>query len=278
MVSFLYEDGSWVSFLLPAVVMVLVGGAGMLTTRPPSNRTMVYVSNRDVYLSVTLAWVLAALLGGVPFLIERTFGSLLDSTFEGISGFTTTGATLLLEIEAETPSILFWRGMTQWLGGIGIVVLFVAVAPTIELGAARLLGAEVSGLDHTRLTPRIVDTAKALLVIYLALTLAGILALLVAGMNLYDAVVHCLTTVATGGFNSKIASIGFYDSIAIETVLIVLMTLSGVSFSLYYLFYSQRRFDLVLDQELLTYLIIIVASVFFVWGILVLEGDYEGNL
>jgi len=115
-------------------------------------------------------------------------------------------------------------------------------------------------------------------VIYLTLTLAGILALLVVGMNLYDAVVHCFATVATGGFSSKTASIGFYDSLAIETVLIVLMTLSGVSFSLYYLFYSQRRFDLVLDRELLTYLIIIVASVFFVWGILVFEGDYERNL
>src|SRR5829696_8531245 len=277
-ISFLYEDGSWVSFLLPAAVMGLVGGAGMLATRPPSSRTMMHVSNRDVYLSVTLAWVLAAVLGGVPFFIEGTFGSLLDSTFEGMSGFTTTGATLLSEVEAETPSILFWRGMTQWLGGIGIVVLFVAIAPTIGLGAARLLGAEVSGLGHARLTPRIVDTAKALLVIYLTLTLAGILALLVVGMNLYDAVVHCFATVATGGFSSKTASIGFYDSLAIETVLIVLMTLSGISFSLYYLFYSQRRFDLVLDRELLTYLIIIVASVFFVWGILVFEGDYEGNL
>ncbi|HLM77745.1 MAG TPA: potassium transporter TrkG [Rubrobacteraceae bacterium] len=141
-ISFLYEDGSWVSFLLPAAVMGLVGGAGMLATRPPSSRTMMHVSNRDVYLSVTLAWVLAAVLGGVPFFIEGTFGSLLDSTFEGMSGFTTTGATLLSEVEAETPSILFWRGMTQWLGGIGIVVLFVAIAPTIGLGAARLLGAE----------------------------------------------------------------------------------------------------------------------------------------
>jgi trk system potassium uptake protein TrkH len=278
LLSFFYHDGSWPSFLAPLVVMVAAGGLGMWATQPLSKRAVKYVSNRDVYLSVTLAWVLAAVLGGIPFLIEGTFGSLLDSTFEAMSGFTTTGATLLSEVEAQTPSILFWRSMTQWLGGIGIVVLFVAVAPTIGLGAARLLGAEVSGLGHTRLTPRIVDTAKALLVIYLALTLAGILALLVAGMNLYDAVVHCFATVATGGFSSKTASIGFYDSLAIETVLIILMTLSGVSFSLYYLFYSHRRFDLVLDRELLTYLLIIVVSVFFIWGILVFEGDYEGNL
>ncbi len=257
--------------------MAFVGGAGMLTTRSSSSRSVEYVSNRDVYLSVTLAWVLAALLGGVPFLVDGTFGSLLDSTFEAMSGFTTTGATLLSDIEAETPSILFWRSMTQWLGGIGIVVLFVAVAPAIGFGAARLLGAEVSGLTQTRFTPRIADTAKALLVIYLALSLAEILALLMAGMNLYDAVVHTFTTVATGGFSPKTASIGFYDSVAIEAVITVFMVLSGVSFSLYYLLYTRRRLDAVLDREFLTYLAIIAFAVFFVWGVLVFEGSYADS-
>src|SRR5215211_7002097 len=194
-----------------------------------------------------------------------------------MSGFTTTGSTLLSDIEAQTPSILFWRSMTQWLGGIGIVVLFVAVAPAIGAGAARLLGAEVSGLTQTRLTPRIADTAKVITVIYLTLSVATTLALLLAGMNLYDAVVHAFSTVATGGFSSKTASIGFYDSLAIEAVLIAFMILSGVSFSLYYLLYAQRRFDAVLDRELLTYLAIIVGTSLFVWGVLVFEGDYEGS-
>src|ERR671911_972274 len=125
--SLLYVDGSWRSFLFPAVAMIATGGTGGVLTRSPG-RAARYVSNRDVYLSVTLAWTLAALLGGVPFLIEGTFPSLIDSTFEAMSGFTTTGATLLADIEGETPSILFWRSMTHWLGGIGIVVLFVAVA------------------------------------------------------------------------------------------------------------------------------------------------------
>ena len=114
--SLLYADGSWLSFLLPAVAMIAAGGVGILLTHSPG-RAAQYVSNRDVYLSVTLAWTLAALLGGTPFLIEETFNSLLDSTFEAMSGFTTTGATLLSDIEAETPSILFWRSMTHWLGG-----------------------------------------------------------------------------------------------------------------------------------------------------------------
>ena len=142
LVSVFYADGSWKSFLLPAAVMIATGAAAMRLTGSPG-RSEGYVSNRDVYLSVTLAWTLAALLGGVPFLIEGTFLSLLDSAFEAMSGFTTTGATLLSDIEGQTPSILFWRSMTHWLGGIGIVVLFVAVAPLLGVGAARLLGAEV---------------------------------------------------------------------------------------------------------------------------------------
>ena len=272
--SLLYRDGSWMSFLTPAAVMIPLGTAGLWVVR---QRSMGYVRDRDVYLSVTLAWVLAALLGGLPYVLEGTFNNLLDSTFESMSGFTTTGATLLAVLEAETPSILFWRSMTHWLGALGIVVLFVAVAPTIGAGAARLLGAEVSGLTHPRLTPRIADTAKVITVIYLTLSMATTLALLLAGMNLYDAVVHAFSTVATGGFSSKTASIGFYDSLAIEAVLIAFMILSGVSFSLYYLLYAQRRFDAVLDRELLTYLAIIVGTSLFVWGVLVFEGDYGGS-
>src|SRR5919112_402448 len=274
--SLLYRDGSWASFLLPGAVMALIGGVGLQLTAPPA-RTPRYVSNREVYLSVTLAWVVAALLGGVPFLIEGTFDSLLDSTFEAMSGFTTTGSTLLSDIEAQTPSILFWRSMTQWLGGIGIVVLFVAVAPVIGAGAARLLGAEVSGLTQTRLTPRIADTAKVLLVIYLTLSAATTLALLLAGMNLYDAVVHTFTTVATGGFSPKTASIGFYDSFAIEAVLIFFMTISAVTFTLYYLLYTRRRFDAVLDQELVAYLVILVGATLLVWMVLILEGTYGAS-
>ena len=274
--SLLYRDGSWASFLLPSAAMIAAGFVGVRLTGP-IGRSMGYVSNRDVYLSVTLAWTLAALLGGVPFLLEGTFDSLLDSTFEAMSGFTTTGATLLSDIEAQSPSILFWRSMTHWLGGIGIVVLFVAVAPLLGVGAARLLGAEVSGVTHPRLTPRIADTAKALIVIYLTISAAEVAALLLARMPLYDAVVTTFGTVATGGFSNKTASIGFYDSVAIEAIVVFFMTACGVSFSLYYLLYTRRRFDVVLDREFLAYLGIIVASVLFLWGVLVFEGDYESS-
>lgn len=273
-ISFIYRDGSWVSFALPAAAMVAAGGLGFWATRPGSRRALVYVSNKDVLFAVTLAWVLAALLGGVPYLIDGTFVNPINSTFEAMSGFTTTGATLLQDIEAPTQSVQFWRCMTQWLGGIGIVVLFVAVAPVLGFGAARLLSAEVSGIDQPRLTPRIVDTAKALLVIYATLTVAEVVALLFAGMNLYDAVLHAFTTIATGGFNPKNASVGFYDSVAIEVVIIIFMTLSAVSFALYYLLYTRRSLKVLLDRELLTYLGVLISSIIFVWGILIYEGDY----
>ncbi len=272
--SLLYRDGSWGSFLIPAAVMIPLGAAGLWASRL---RNVSFVLERDVYFAVTLAWILAAVLGGVPYLLEGTFASPLDSTFEGMSGFTTTGATLLADIEAETPSILFWRSMTQWLGGIGIVVLFVAVAPAMGVGAARLLGAEVSGLTHARLTERIADTAKVLLIVYLSISVAEVIALLAVGMSPYDAVVHTFATVATGGFSPKTASIAFYDSLAVEIVIIVFMTVSAVSFSLYYLLYTRRRLDVVLDREVLTYLSVMAGAVLFVWGVLVFQGDYGGS-
>lgn len=274
--SLIYQDGSWPSLLIPSAPMIVVGGLGFWTLRPATRRGEVYVAPKNILLSVTLAWVLASLLGGAPYLIEGTFASPIDSTFEAMSGFTTTGATLLSDIEAESPSILFWRSMTQWLGGIGIVVLFVAVAPYLGMHAARLLSAEVSGINQPRFTPRIADTAKGLLVVYMTLSVAEILALLLAGMNLYDAVVHTFTTIATGGFSPYTASIGFFDSVAIEVIVMVFMALSAVSFALYYILYSRRQLGVLADRELLAYLGIIAGSVLFVWGILVFEGDY-GN-
>lgn len=273
-ISLLYQDGSWESFAIPAIVMIPAGWLGLRTTRPPSRRSEVYIANRDVLLSVTLAWILAAVLGGTPYLIEGTFVSPIASTFESMSGFTTTGSTLLSEIEAETPSILFWRSLTQWLGGIGIVVLFVGVAPVLGFGAARLLSAEVSGLGQPRFTPRIVDTAKGLLIVYLALSAAETVALIFAGMSLYDAVLHTFTTIATGGFSPRTDSIGYYDSLAVELVVIFFMVLSAVSFAIYYLLYIERRPRRLLDRELLTYLGILVGAVIFVWGVLISSGVY----
>ena len=198
--SFLYADGSWPDFVIPAAGMMLVGAAGFWATRPEARRHLEYAAPREVLFSVTLAWVLA---------------------------------TLLSNIEAQTPSILFFQSMTQWLGGLGIVVLFVGVAPVPGFGAAWLLSAEVSGLGQPRLTPRIAGTAKALLGIYVVLTMAETGALLLAGTNLYDAGLHSFTTIATGGFNPggfnpRTASVGFYDSVAIQGVIIFFIAVLAI--------------------------------------------------
>ena len=231
-ISFLYADGSWPDFVIPAAGMMLVGAAGFWATHPEARRHLEYAAPREVLFSVTLAWVLAAPVGGALYLIEGIFVSPVASTFEAMSGFTTTGAALLSDIEAQTPSILFFQSMTQWLGGIGIVVLFVGVAPVLSFGAARLLSAEVSGLGQPRLTPRIAGTAKALLGIYVVLTLAETGALLLAGMSLYDAGLHSFTTIATGfnpgGFNARTASVGFYDSVAIQGVIIFFIAVLAI--------------------------------------------------
>lgn len=275
--SLLYADGSWPSLLVPAAAMIAAGGLGFWFLRPNTRGGEAYVAPKNILLSVTLAWILASVVGGSPYLIEGTFTNPIDSTFEAMSGFTTTGATLLPDIEAESPSILFWRSMTQWLGGIGIVVLFVAVAPYFGMHAAKILSAEVSGITQPRFTPRIVDTAKGLLVVYMTISVAQTIALLLAGTSLYDAVVHTFTTVATGGFSPYTDSIGFYDSVAIEVIIMVFMVLSAVSFALYYVLYSRRQFGVLLDRELLGYLLILAGSVLFVWGILVFGGQYGDN-
>jgi trk system potassium uptake protein TrkH len=186
------------------------------------------------FLAVTLAWVGASLVGAVPFLATGTFSSPLDAFFEAMSGFTTTGATLIADIEAQPDGLLMWRSMTQWMGGIGIVVLVVSIAPVSGPAIQRAFYAEVSGVTAERLTPRIVDTAKIISGIYLALSAGAVAAYLIAGMGLFDAVAHMFTTLATGGFSPRNDSIASFDSLPIELVAIVFMTLAGVNFAFYW--------------------------------------------
>jgi trk system potassium uptake protein TrkH len=185
-------------------------------------------------LAVTLAWVGASVAGAVPLLAAGTFSSPLDAFFEATSGFTTTGSTLLADIEPEPDAVLLWRSIMQWLGGVGIVVLVVAIAPVSGPGVQRAFYAETSGVVAERLTPRIVDTAKIIGAIYLALSSAAAISYAVAGMGLFDAVNHSMTTIATGGYSTRTASIAAFDSLPIELVAIAFMALSGVNFAFYW--------------------------------------------
>jgi trk system potassium uptake protein TrkH len=208
------------------VAMVRVAGG-----RAPSGLT---ISPANGFASVTFAWVAAAAVGAIPLLAAGTFSSVLDAYFESMSGFTTTGSTLLEKMEVEPDAVLFWRQTMQLLGGVGIVVLVVAVAPVSFTGLQRAFYAEASGVTAERLTPRIVDTAKIIAGIYAALTFACGVAYAIAGMNAFDATSHAFSTVATGGFSPRTASIGFFGSVAIETIAIVFMVAGAINFAFYW--------------------------------------------
>jgi len=186
------------------------------------------------FLAVFLAWVIGSAAGAIPLLAAGVFSSPLDAYFEAVSGFTTGGATLLPDVEAQPDAVLAWRSTMQWLGGIGIIVLVVAVAPVTGPGIQRVFYAETTATISDRLTPRIIDTAKIIAGIYLVLTSSAAIAYLLAGMGPFDAVNHAMTTLATGGFSTRNRSIGSFDSVAIELVVILFMLIGGINLAFYW--------------------------------------------
>jgi trk system potassium uptake protein len=256
-VALVAGDGEALAFAGPAAVVIPLAALGVASARRLRSTPL---RARDGFLAVTAAWVFAAAAGAVPLLLADTFERPVDALFESMSGFTTTGATLLGEIEPEPEAILLWRSISQWLGGVGIVVLVVAIAPATGLAAQRVFFAETSGLTAERLTPRIADTAKIIWGIYLTLTAAGFLAYLIAGMSPFEAINHIFTTVATGGFSTRTASIAGFDSLAIELVAIFFMAAGGVNFAFYW---RALRGKAIWPQaaEVRLYLLILAASI-----------------
>lgn len=264
------------------IAAVAVPGAGALlvgatTMRIAAGRATPQLTIRPTsgFAAVTLAWVAAAAVGAVPFLVAGTLSSPLDAYFEAMSGFTTTGATLIADIEAQPDGLLMWRSMTQWMGGIGIVVLVVSIAPVSGPALQRAFYAEVSGVTAERLTPRIVDTAKIIAGIYLALSAAAVVAYLIAGMGPFDAVAHMFTTLATGGFSSRNDSIAGFDSLAIELVAIAFMTLAAVNFAFYW---RAIRGDPLRPQlaEVRAFLVILLVATAAVTASLLIADDVSG--
>ncbi len=213
---------------LGAVFAVLGAGLWWSTAVPTRVRVV------DVFVVVTGAWLALAAFGSLPYLLTGTLDRPDDALFESISGFTTTGATVLHPIEGNSAGILMWRAISQWFGGMGVIVLVVAVLPAVGAGGMDLLAAEAPGPTGERLTPRVRQTATRLWVVYLGFTVVLALAYMAAGMSLYDGVAHSFTTVSTGGFSPYNASLGHFDSAAIEWICIVAMFVAGGSFTLWY--------------------------------------------
>jgi len=230
---------------------------------------------RDGFLAVTLSWFLVSMVGAMPFWLTGSIPSFTHAFFETMSGFSTTGATILTDIESLPRSILFWRSLTQWLGGMGIVVLTVAIIPLLGIGGMQLLEAEAPGPTVDKLVPRIGQTAKLLWMLYLGFTVTEISLLMVGGLDLYDAVTHTFSTISTGGFSTKNASISFYRSAYVEWVVILFMVIGGTNFTLFYLFLQRRFREILRSSEFRIYLVLIILGTLFttvtLWG----NGTYK---
>ncbi|MBR9877995.1 MAG: potassium transporter [Gammaproteobacteria bacterium] len=238
-ISLLFGDGTWDAFLIAIAITVLTGALMFL----PNRRARRELRTRDGFLIAAMFWTVLGLFGSLPLMLTgSTALSFTDAVFESFSGLTTTGATVITGIDFLPEAILYYRQQLQWLGGMGIVVLAVAILPTLGVGGMALYRTEIPGpLKDSKLTPRITETAKALWYIYATLTVVCMLAYMAAGMDWFDALGHSFSTVAIGGFSTHDASIGYFDSAVIEAICIVFMLISALSFSLHFLAWRERR-------------------------------------
>jgi len=230
LVAMYYDAGHTAEFLEAGAIVVLLG-YGMIRFGGGAPERL---SHRDGFLIVALAWLVLALIGAVPFWTTGTLPSIVDAMFESTSGLTTTGATVLSGLDHLPRSILFWRSMQEWLGGMGIIVLAVAVMPLLGVGGMQLFRAETPGPVKDKLTARVTETAKLLWYLYLGMTIVCALAYWLAGMTPFDAINHAMCTVAIGGFSTHDASFGFYQGSSLQLVAICFMALAGINFTLHF--------------------------------------------
>ena len=253
------------------VTLALSGVVWWLTR--PRNGTH-HLRTREGFLLVTGAWIAASAVGALPFVLSGAIPAYTDAFFETMSGFTTTGASILTEIEPLPRAILFWRSLTHWLGGMGIVVLTVAVLPFLGVGGVQLVRAESPGPTLDKIAPKITQTAKILWFIYLGLTVLETALLMIGGMDLFDALTHTFGTLATGGFSPRNASVGAYDSAFIDWVVTAFMMMAGLNFGLYHKLLNGRLRDVLRNTELKAYAGIFGISVLII--ALSLRPVYEG--
>jgi len=230
LVAMYYDAGHTAEFLEAGAIVILFG-IGMIRFGGGAPKRL---SHRDGFLIVALAWLVLALVGAVPFWTTGTLPSIADAMFESTSGLTTTGATVLSGLDHLPRSILFWRSMQEWLGGMGIIVLAVAVMPLLGVGGMQLFRAETPGPVKDKLTARVTETAKLLWYLYLGMTVVCALAYWIAGMTPFDAINHAMCTIAIGGFSTHDASFGFYQEIQLQIVAICFMILAGINFTLHF--------------------------------------------
>lgn len=267
-----YPEDDLSAFLISALITSLAGLSLMVICRVPETPTE--IRRREGFLIAALCWVLASVFGAIPYYVYGVFASPVDALFESTAGFTTTGATALASIEWLPKGILFWRNFTQWLGGMGIIVLGIAIFPKLFVGGAQLMGLETTGPTTEKFAPKIAETAKKLWIVYIALT--GVLAVLLifGGMSFFDALTHSFSTLSTGGFSCKDASIGAYDSVYIQGLITFFMFLGGTSFVLHFYFFTGKPGKLLRNSEFRFYLFFVIAATMFIALELIQTGIY----
>lgn len=273
-VSWIYSDGVMLPFLSGFGLAMVVGVVLWFPVR--SNRQDVRL--RDGFVIVVMFWTVLGLFGAMPFyLSEQPVMGFTDAVFESLSGLTTTGATALTGLDHLPQSILFYRQQLQWLGGMGIIVLAVAILPMLGVGGMQLYRAETPGpMKDTKIMPRVTETAKALWYVYLGLTIVCGFAYWLAGMSAFDAISHSFSTVSIGGFSTHDASIGYFDSHIIEMIAVIFMLISGINFSLHFIAWRSLSFKHYLgDPEVRTYFFILTVATVMVTTYLYLFGVFE---
>lgn len=269
LVSLAYRDGAATGLGASAAITIVIG---WVTRRFTTFRDD--IGPREGFGVVTFAWTGAALFGALPYLLTGSIDSIAGAVFESMSGFTTTGATVVMDIEALPNGVLFWRSLTHWLGGMGIIVLVIAILPFLGVGGMQLFRAEVPGPTTERLRPRITQTAKLLWGVYLGLTATQTLLYMLGGMGAFDAVNHAFATLATGGFSTKNASLAAFDSRYIQYITILFMYLAGVNFALHLRAVTGRRLYLA-DAEWRFYTGLIVGAAALLTAVNTIAGSYS---
>ncbi len=272
-VDLAYNNPDWQVFAVSSLITVMVGVGLWIAARGAPT----VLSLRQAFVLTVFAWVSLCAFGALPLYLSGVLPTFTDALFESMSGLTTTGATVITGLDTAPPGILFWRGLQQWLGGLGIIVMAIAVFPMLQVGGMQLFKAEAFDTPE-KILPRATQISSVMTLIFIVFTGACFFAYLAAGMNAMDAIVHAMTTVATGGFSTRDASIGYFDSDAIEMVAITFMILGSLPFLLYVKVLQGRPDALILDSQVIGFFVLLVVFIAIVWLLVLLPAhDGEGS-
>ncbi len=258
-VSLIYRQGDWLAFLISIALLLAVGFGLRLIRQRNAN-----IYARDGFAIVAVGWLLVSAFGALPFVLSGAIPSVVDALFESVSGFTTTGASILRDVEVLPRGVVFWRSFTHWMGGMGVLILMLAVMPSVKASTLHIMKAESPGPSPEKFVPQIGQVARILYFIYLAMTVLQVVLLLLGGMPLYDSLIHTFGTAGTGGFSSRNASVAAYGSVYLEMVIAIFMLLFGVNFSLYYSALKGNIKAVLRDAELRFYLGTVAVAVLLI--------------